>query len=313
MVTVANYAQLLRPQQRAEWSIGIYTGPTPFDLTAHPSLGLRPVLGPKSLGAVKADGVADPFMVRSGQDWLMFFEIENRVSGRGEIGLATSRDALSWSFQGIVLKEPFHLSYPHVWEFEGAWYMLPEAAASGAVRLYKAESFPMQWKLHAELIRGDLVDATPFRHGNRWWIIAMDGFRRNDAMVIYHADRLEGPWHPHPANPISQNNRRTARPAGRMITYDGSLIRFTQDYEEHYGRMVRAFRIEELTPQRYVESPVGDGEILGPSGQGWNASGMHHIDAHRLGPDQWLACVDGRRTTRRWPLVDRVAARLTGY
>jgi hypothetical protein len=266
-------------------------------------------LTPDSLGGIKADGVADPFMVRCGHEWLMFFEIENRASGRGEIGLATSGDALSWRFEGIVLKEPFHLSYPHVWEADGSYYMLPESGAAGAVRLYKANSFPFEWTFRGELIHGDLVDATPFYHAGRWWIMALEGFRRRDAFVIYFADRLEGPWYPHSRNPIVENDRRASRPAGRMISYGGALIRFAQDDSEHYGRMVLPFAIEELTPYSYAERPIGDGPILGPGGSGWNATGMHHMDAHELGPNEWIACVDGRRTVWRWPVTRRLAAR----
>jgi hypothetical protein len=310
MAPLANYVQLFRPERRALWSIGIYAGPSPFELRPHPQLGQRPVLTSDALRPVKAYGVADPFMVRNGREWQMFFEVENRVSGSGEIGLATSVDALSWHFKGIVLKEPFHLSYPHVWEFDGRWYMLPEAAASGGVRLYVADPFPLRWRFHSELIRGDLADATPCYHANRWWIMALEGFRRRDALVIYYADRPEGPWHAHAGNPISGIDRRTARPAGRMIILDGRLIRFAQDSEVNYGRRVRAFRVEELTPDRYVERPAADREILGPSGHGWNATGMHHLDAHELGPNDWIACVDGRRTRLVLPLLDRVTARI---
>ena len=310
MATAVDYLRLLVPQRRAAWSIGIYAGPSPFALTPHPAVGYQPVLAAHSLGAIAADGVADPFMVRNGADWLMFFEVENRLSGRGEIGLASSSDAFSWRFEDIVLKEPFHPSYPHVWEFDGRWYMMPEAAASGGVRLYVADSFPFRWKLVREIIRGDLADATPFRHDGRWWIMALEGFRKRDALVIYFADRLEGPWQPHFANPVIERNSRITRPAGRMISIEGSLIRFTQDCEGSYGRLVRAFRVDGLTPHRYAEQSLGGREVIGASGKGWNATGMHHVDAHELGPGQWIACVDGRRTALRLPLQDRLAVRI---
>ena len=249
-------------------------------------------------------------MVRPRDDWFMFFEVESRESGRGEIGLATSADTVSWHFEGIVLKEPFHLSYPHVWEFEGAHYMLPETSACGAVRLYKADPFPTCWRFHAELARGNFVDPTPLRHGDKWWLFALDGFGSDDALVIYFADRLEGPWQPHKHNPIRSHDRRHARPAGRIVSLQGKLIRFAQDYEQYYGRMVSAFQIQELTTTSYVESPIGGQPILRPTGRGWNATGIHHVDAHQLGPNRWLAAVDGRRTVRGWPLYERAMERV---
>jgi hypothetical protein len=33
--------------------------------------------------------------------------------------------------------------------------------------------------------------------------------------------------------------------------------------------------------------------VLGGSGSGWNAAGMHHVDPHREADGRWIACVDG--------------------
>ena len=38
----------------------------------------------------------------------------------------------------IVLAEPFHLSYPYVFEWQGSHYMIPESGAAKSVRLYRA-------------------------------------------------------------------------------------------------------------------------------------------------------------------------------
>ena len=310
MPQFADYLRLMLPRRRAQWSIGIYVGATPLQLAPHPAIGSEPVLTPQSLDGIKASGVADPFMMRHGQGWLMFFEVENLLSGRGEIGLATSPDALSWRFEGIVLKEPFHLSYPHVWECDGAFYMLPESSGAGSLRLYKSTSFPFDWKFHKELMQGRIADATPFHHEGRWWMFALEGFRESDLMNIYYAEHPEGPWRGHSANPVLRGNRRAARPAGRVIRHEGALIRFAQDYEGVYGRAVRAFGIDQLTPETFVEHAIGAPEILGPSGRGWNATGMHHIDAHQRGPGDWIACVDGRRTVPYLPVLDVIRSRI---
>jgi len=309
MARFADYLALLKPHTRAQWSIGIYAGSSPLQMAPHPGLGEQPVLTVHSLGTIKASGVADPFMVKHGGGWFMFFEIENLLSGRGEIGVASSADALSWRFERVVLKEPFHLSYPHVWQFEGTFYMLPESSAAGSLRLYKAASFPFDWRFERELIRAPLADATTFEHEGRWWMFALEGFRQYDVMNIYHAPHPEGPWTSHRGNPIFRGNRRTSRSAGRVIRHDGALVRFAQDYESVYGRAVRAFRIERLTADEFLEHPI-EREILGPSGNHWNASGMHHIDAHERGPGDWIACVDGRRTVRYLPFLDVARSRV---
>jgi hypothetical protein len=74
---------------------------------------------------------------------------------------------------------------------------------------------------------------------------------------------------------------------------DNRLIRYAQDDAPLYGNQLRAFEIVELTPERYHEKAVLGNPILRASGRGWNADGMHHIDPHPVGQDQWIACVDG--------------------
>lgn len=304
-----NYLRLLIPERYPVWSIAIYNGTSPFNLGSYPVLFDGVALTADDLGDVSAWGVADPFMVRVRDEWFLFFEIENRDSGNGEIGLATSADGANWCFQGVVLAEPFHLSYPHVFVHEGSYYMVPESSAVGAVRLYRAEAFPFQWRLVDTLIEGDLADATPFFHDGLWWMLAQRGFHASDELVLYFADDLRGPWQPHPCNPIHAGNRTISRPAGRMLNYEGALYRFAQDGTKNYGRKVHAILVEELTTITYRERPLRQAPILDASGQGWNATGMHHIDVHEVAPGQWLACVDGRCSAWRLPLWERIRVR----
>jgi len=62
-----------------------------------------------------------------------------------------------------------------------------------------------------------------------------------------------------------------------------------------YGYDVRAFIIEELTPQVYREQAYTSNPILRGSGtmSDWNGIRMHHLDAHQLEDGTWIAAVDG--------------------
>jgi hypothetical protein len=71
------------------------------------------------------------------------------------------------------------------------------------------------------------------------------------------------------------------------------IIRYAQDDAPFYGKQVRAFEITTLTTTQYAEREVPESPVLQPSGVGWNAKGMHHIDPHRLDDTHWLASVDG--------------------
>jgi hypothetical protein len=172
--------------------------------------------------------------------------------------------------------------------------MIPETHQAGAVRLYQAREFPCRWEHVATLLEGPyLADASVFRHGGRWWMFADTSTdQRHDTLRLYHADDLRGPWREHPQSPLIQGDPCTARPAGRVVA-NGRPVRFTQTCEPYYGTAVRAFEVTELTATEYDEREAVPGPILKPSGAGWNACGMHHVDAHALGDGNWLACVDG--------------------
>ena len=276
------------------WSIGIYEGPSPLGLS--PAAGVEnPVLTRDDISDVPAVFVADPFIIRRERGWFMFFEVLNWRANKGEIGLATSEDGLRWRYEQRVLIEPFHLSYPYVFDYGGECYMIPETRQSGAVRLYQASDFPTGWSFVATLLDGDhLVDPSVFRASDRWWMFAGDASSgKHDTLRLYGADSLTGPWHQHASSPVVTGDARIARPAGRVVVHDSGVLRFAQNCQEAYGVDVRVFEITELTMETYREAAVGPDPLVGPGGAGWAAGGMHHVDVCRRDDGSWLACVDG--------------------
>lgn len=275
------------------WSIGIYTGDSPFQLRA-PANKPNPVLRHTDVTDVSAEFVADPFMLQHDGRWHMFFEVLERETQRGVISLATSDNGFNWSYQQIVLRESFHLSYPYVFEWEGNAYMIPETLGASAICLYKADDFPTRWSLQQKLIDGAHADPSLVRFDDLWWLFVCSTPYKHETLRLYFARDLVGPWKEHPRSPIVRGDKCRARPAGRILVVDGRVMRFAQDCFPHYGTHVRAFEINELTRETYVEKEHPNSPVLSPSGQGWNAMGMHHVDAHRQDDGQWIACVDGR-------------------
>jgi predicted GH43/DUF377 family glycosyl hydrolase len=273
------------------WSIGLYTGNSPFDLSSSKIPG--PVLTRENVTEVGAAFVADPFMIRRNDRWFMFFEVLLRESGKGEIGLASSDDGFEWEYERIVLKEEFHLSYPHVFEWQGDVYMVPETLGANAACLYKAEEFPWLWSNVGRLIEARCADPSIVRFNDLWWLFFCSTPYQHDTLRLYFSEQLTGPWRKHPKSPIVRDDPSRARPAGRILQLNNKLIRFGQNCLPQYGTRVRAFDILELTTTDYVEVENAASPILQPSGTGWNASGMHHVDAHQLPDGTWLACVDG--------------------
>lgn len=64
-----------------------------------------------------------------------------------------------------------------------------------------------------------------------------------------------------------------------------------------YGEAVRAFEVDVLTEKEYVEHEMKESPVAKATGKGWNAEGMHCLDAWWNGTE-WIACVDGRYNNR---------------
>ena len=282
------------------WAIGIYEGDSPLRLAASPRVR-NPVLTDRDVTDVPAAFVADPFLLRRADQWHLFFEVLNLATENGEIGHATSADGLAWQYQRIVLAEPFHLSYPHVFEWEGECWMVPETHRAGAVLLYRADDFPGGWNRRETLLQGLFVDCSLLRFAERWWMFACSAPREGDTLSLFFADDLRGPWREHPRSPVVRGDKGRGRPGGRVVVWGGRPVRFAQDCRRHYGERLRAFRVLELTPEDYREEEVEESPVLVPPGEGWNALAMHHVDPQPWPedpegtPGRWIACVDGER------------------
>ncbi|MEM8993359.1 MAG: hypothetical protein AAGF23_01080 [Acidobacteriota bacterium] len=272
------------------WSIGILKGTSPLDLS--PALD-GPVLTHRDVDDVPAEFVADPFLMRRDRTWHLFFEVMNTSSGKGDIGLATSADALHWQYRGIVLSERFHLSYPLVFSWQGEDFMVPETLDLDGVYVYRASRFPDVWEREARILDGTFADPTLFKSAERWWMFACPRPYAHDSLCLFSSADLMGPWRPHAENPLIASNARKARPGGRVVEHRGRLLRFAQVCQPSYGTAVRAFEIETLNPREYREREVQAEPLLGPSGRGWNAGGMHHIDAQIDPAGGVIAAVDG--------------------
>jgi hypothetical protein len=273
----------------SEYSIGIYEGPS-LDRLGPASGTENPVVRPGDVTDLPARFVADPFLLRRSDGWSLFFEVIDRRNERGSIGHAYSSDGRSWTYDRIVLSEPYHLSYPFVFEWQGETFMVPESSERYETRLYRAKQFPDRWEVVTTLLSGPYVDSTLFRWHERWWMFAGIGW---GYLHLFHADDLVGPWREHPRSPLIVANDSVARPGGRVVPDGGRLVRFAQDDYPYYGRQLRAFSIDKLTPDAYGEHELDESPLLSPGDASWNRHGMHHLDAHQQPDGTWLAAVDG--------------------
>jgi len=248
-----------------------------------------------------ATGVADPFLfVTPDNEWHMFFEVFNRHrSPTAVISHATSRDGYDWTYDQVVLATDLHLSFPYVFDAGDTHYMVPDAwAKKGSpadITLYATDRFPIDWSEVATIASPSrrIHDCVVFRWQDRWWALAGEG--DSGELYAYHSERLEvDNWQSHKANPVVTDRPTAARPGGRPIVTNDSLLVYFQDCARQYGDMVRAYEISELSPTAYGDQEVSGSPVLSAaSGRfGWNAGKMHHIDPVLI-DNGWHCAVDG--------------------
>src|SRR5690348_3975230 len=103
------------------WTIGIYTGPSPLQLSAPPGVH-NPVLRGADVKDLKVDTLAHPFMLIEGSGYYLFFTAKDHKTDKSGIGLAESTNGLDWEYKRIAVQEPFTLGHPFVFKSRNEYY-----------------------------------------------------------------------------------------------------------------------------------------------------------------------------------------------
>jgi hypothetical protein len=221
--------------------------------------------------------LADPFGWQQGDTLHVFAEALDYRTRHGTIE--------RWSFDATgrllearpALRENWHLSYPLVFEAEGAVWMLPEAHRSGGLTLYRGDDALEHWQPEVQIVLDAApVDATPLWHEDRWWLFYTPAGLSPPRLHVAWAQRLTGPWHPHPLNPV-RIDATAARPAGRAVVLGGRVMLPVQDCSETYGGAVRPLWIERLNEREFSAS--ASAALTLPPGAGVYHDGMHTLSA----------------------------------
>ncbi|QDB80175.1 formyl transferase [Georgenia sp. 311] len=242
---------------------------------------------------------ADPFPVVVDGVTHLFVEDYDHALGRGVISVVDVGPSGPVGAPRPVLEHRAHLSYPFVLEDAGQVWMVPETSGARTVELYRAARFPDRWVLEEVLLEGQEVsDATPFRHGGRWWLSATvrDGGSFSDSLHLWSADRLQGPWVAHERNPVLVDIA-AARPAGRVVRRGGRLVRPVQDGRAGYGAALALAEVTRLDGAAFTQRVVAR---LAPGPQ-WPGTRLHTLN--RAGR---LEVIDGSAYSPRsrylaWP------------
>ncbi|MEZ2329813.1 formyl transferase [Mesorhizobium sp. RCC_202] len=259
-----------------------------YELRAHPPSGWRDL---------PDDGsrfYADPFPVLHNGQVTLFVEDYIHRTGKAILSAVAFGPNGPVGQPKPVLELPYHLSYPFVFERDGEMWMVPESGANRSVDLYRATAYPGGWVKEATLL-SDIVasDTTLIEHGGRWWMFATvrdGGGAFSDQLHLWSAPDFRGPWTPHAKNPVLIDIA-SARPAGRMISRGGQLLRPVQDCRRSYGAALGIARVTRLDDDGF-EQVV---ETILTSGAGWAGRKLH-----TLNEAGGLEFIDGSAMAPRW-------------
>ncbi len=209
---------------------------------------------------------ADPFLFEKDGEIYLFFEMFDNKSGKGLVGFSKYENEKLTKPQ-IVLEEPFHLSFPFIFEENGTVYMMPETGSEGCILLYRAENFPFGWvkdrvilelkgAVDTVMLGDNIITSKKAESGNR-------------AVQLEMYNRKTG--EPTMKNPIKPADN-ISRGAGRIFTLGDRLLRPAMNCVNVYGGALMFYEIKE-NDSRYREelysefSPTqikcGEGKIRG--------------------------------------------------
>ena len=246
---------------------------------------------------------ADPFLFVKDDILYLFYE-HKLQRNKGVLNMLFTKDLKKWSKPVTVLEEPYHLSFPWVFEEDGHVYMIPETGADNCIRLYEATNFELtDFKFVKELLHtpSDVSvsmgygDSCIYKKNGKYYLLTQLQYEDHiNTLELYVSDGLMCEFHPHPCSPI-QHNQKTGRNAGSLMEYNGKLLRFSQDCTNRYGDNVHISQITRITPSDYEEKLIKENII--PTEIPFYREGGHQLNVVQF-KGKWSVATDAQEYNR---------------
>lgn len=204
---------------------------------------------------------ADSFLFVKGDELFLFYEMQH-WDNPGVIAMRKTRDLKFWTDPIVVLKQPFHLSFPYVFMDHGFVYMVPESQESDAIHLFRADNDELTsfskvrtllYQERKDGIHYNYNDSHIYKKNNIYYLFT--SYQKNWMYyqeLFVSDDLLQGEFVRHPKSPICKSNE-FGRNGGSLIHYDDRLLRVAQDCHSEYGDNVSLMEIDELSLENYKE------------------------------------------------------------
>lgn len=203
---------------------------------------------------------ADPFLFVKDEELYLFYELQYGFDP-AKIVMIKTADLKTWTKPIVVLSEPFHLSFPFVFEDEGKIYMIPECEKTDTIRLYEGNDDLTSFRYIRTLLQQKRTKELNYNYSDSH-IYKKDGiyylftsYTKNWQLyqtLYYSDDLIKGIFVPHPRTPIIIDNEY-GRNGGSIIEYGNKLFRISQDCHKDYGENVSLHEVCTLNERQYEE------------------------------------------------------------
>jgi len=214
---------------------------------------------------------ADPFVIYKNNQYYVFIEEFLYRRNKAHISYMTIDEKGRSSDPKKIIEKPYHLSYPFVFPYNNEFYMIPETGSNRTIELYKCLEFPDKWEMVSILMKNvRAYDTTILRKDGKWWLFTNitenEGASSFDELFLFYStDLFSENWTPHPKNPVV-SDVKSARPAGRIFSYNGNIYRPSQNSSKTYGFGMKINYIVTLDETEYKEHCACDIEPLWDKG-----------------------------------------------
>lgn len=179
--------------------------------------------------------IADPFLYEYGGQHYLFVEQYIQEENHACLGCYEIIDGIPTNYH-VIIKNPYHMSYPCVFFFKGHHYIIPESSANNTIDLYEAKEFPFIWEHKKTLLEGEkYVDSTVFKNKDKLMLLSYKKASVGWFIVLFEVDLEKGVLI---KLSESKYNINTGRPAGLLYIDDNSLYRPSQDCSVKYGESI---------------------------------------------------------------------------
>lgn len=208
---------------------------------------------------------ADPIpYVMNGKRYI-FMEVYDRFLNKGFIGVSEVDDKGTTIGRPVkIIEEPFHMSFPYIFEYKGNVYMVPETHQAKQIRIYKMGKNVYDWELfYAYDTEEELSDTIVLVKNEVVWLLNTDKDKSNPYRTRMHLFKINNLLDKSELIEIpltrSQGSNEdyfyNNRNGGRILKEGNKIYRVIQESEYlWYGKDTIIREIAECGDNGYAES-----------------------------------------------------------